>query len=141
MAKSNSGPAVKMPSHGSVRGPVSWMGRRPYMPLSVDALTRMTRAGSCRLAYTPVSTLVSPGPVVTNTTTGLPEAMLASHAAKAAPLSCRKWVTSMPVPPSADQKKEIAPPVTLNACRTPSSSSASAKDTANVVISYPSASA
>src|ERR1044071_6898028 len=80
----------------------------------------------------PVRTLVSPGPVVTKTTAGAPDAMLASQAANAATLSWRQWVTVMPVPPSADQKNEMAPPDTPNACRTPRSSSASANATANV---------
>src|SRR3954469_10827879 len=60
--------------------------------------------------------------------------MLASQAANAAPLSCRKCVTAIFVPPSADQKNEIAPPDTPNACRTPRSSSASANATANVSL-------
>src|SRR4051794_10730511 len=59
--------------------------------------------------------------------------MLASQAAKAAPDSCRKWVTCTGPAPRAAQKKEIAPPETPNACRTPSLASPAANSSATVM--------
>ncbi len=47
----------------------------------------MTRARSSRAATIPVSALVSPGPVVVNSTVGRPLAKPASMAANAAPVS------------------------------------------------------
>lgn len=95
-----------------VRGPVSWIAQRPCCAAAVRAEISNTRAPSLRAAIMPVSALLTPGPVVTNTQTGRSLASEASAAAKAAPASWRKCRTASGPALSAAHSAATPPPDT-----------------------------
>ncbi len=101
---------------------VSWVAQRPLWAALVAPESSTTLAPSQRAAVTPVNTFNVPGPVVAKTTVGRRVAKWASVAAKAAPVSWRKWHSVIDsFSTSASNKRAIAPPLTPKACRTPRS--------------------
>ena len=78
---------------GMVSVSVSWIAHLPRCAAVVQADNKMILAPSPRAASIPVSALVKPGPVVSEHNHGGVGHEMVSIAAKAALVSCRKWMT------------------------------------------------